>query len=148
MSVEPSPNAIRSKLWRDRKKQAIPADVRALLERRIAERIEMGRQSKALLALSQIEATAARKLIHIQNVKQPAIRARLLGELADWIIDRRETLKEAAAVKMFRVERVKSRRVPAWVPADLVHAYLDPTVTEFEAAKICRAMKREAGGGE
>lgn len=145
MLHEPSANAIRAKLWRDRHKQAMPADVKALLERRVAERLEMGRQSKALLALSQIEATAARKLIHIQNVRQPAIRARLLGELADWIIERRETLKVAGAVKMFRISCARNRRVPAWVPADMAPIYLDPTVTEFEAASICRAMKKDAG---
>lgn len=149
MSALPSPNAIRSKLYREeRKRSPVPPDVKALLERGLRERLELQRQAKAVTALAQIEMTAANKIIYIQNVKHPAIRARLLGELADWIIERRETLTTAAGIKIFRIERRRMRRVPAWVPPALAPVYLDPTVSEFEAARIVRAMKREGGGGE
>lgn len=147
MTEHPSIAAIRSKLYREQRKRApVPPDVKALLERGLHEQQELQRQAKAIRELAQIETTAARKIVHIQNVKHPAIRARMLGELADWIIERRETLKSAEGIRMFRVQRYRGRQVPAWVPADLVPIYLDPTLNECEAASIVRAMKRGAKG--
>jgi hypothetical protein len=150
MTAHPSPDAIRAKLYREQRKAApVPPDVQALLERGRRERDDLHRQAKAVRALGQIEATVASQLAQIQRAKHPSVRARRLGELADWIIGRRETLIEAAGVKMLPVRRsVTTRRLPHWVPADLADVYLDPTISEFEAAALVRQMKREAGGGE
>jgi hypothetical protein len=145
---EPSPDAIRAKLYREQRKIApVPPDVEELLKRGRRERHDYLRQANAVRALSQIEATAARKLFHIHRVKHPPVRARLLGELADWIIERRETLAEVAKGRTIHIRRSKLRRVPAWVPADLADIYRDPTISEFEAAALVRRMKHEAGGG-
>jgi hypothetical protein len=138
----PSPDAIRAKLGREQRKQATPPDVRALLERGRRDRLDLLRQAKAIRSLAQVEAMAARKLLHIQNVKQPTIRARLLGELADWIIDQSETLTQDFGIEKIRA-RAKMRVVPHWVPEALAPDYLNPEITEFEAAARVRRMKRE-----
>lgn len=148
MIAHPSPDAIRAKLGREQRKLATPPDVQALLDRGRLDRIGFLRQANAVSVLSRIEAAAARKLRHIQSVKNPTIRARLLGELADWLVDHLNTMDDDFGFEKVRIARVKVRRVPTWVPADLVSVYLDRSLTEFEAAARVRRMKREASGEE
>lgn len=142
MTAHPSPEAIRARLYREQRAAApVPPDVQALLDRGRQERALLVKKRKALWALGHIEAAAAAKLVKVQRTKSPAVRARLLGDLADWIIERRETLESIVGHKPIKK---RPRRVPAWVPDDLAAVYLDPMVSEFEAARRVRAMKREA----
>ena len=152
MSIHiPSPDAIRAKLWRERRKDGVAPDLKAILKRGREERAELEKHSRALCNLGRIEAAAAARLIKIQRSKNPWIRARMLGELADWIIARREALTEIVESRPLRVRTVRShttkRQVPPWVPDDLRAVYLDPTINEFEASTLVRQMKRENGAG-
>jgi hypothetical protein len=147
VTAQPSPDAIRARLYRERRAAApIPPDVQILLDRGRLDRLDLLRYANAVHALSRVEASAALKLLHIQRVKQPAIRARLLGELADWLVDRLATMDKDFGSENVRSARVKMRRVPSWVPENLIGEYLKPEFTEFEAASRVRQMKREASG--
>lgn len=147
MTAIPSPDAIRSKAYREsRAAHPVPPDVQALLERGRQERAAISKQRHALWELGRTEAMAAARIVKIQNTKTPELRARLLGQLADWIIEKRETLSAITIGIHARhpIPRHKVRRVPSWVPVDLVAVYRDPTITEYEAAALVRKMKREA----
>jgi hypothetical protein len=146
VTAEPSSAAVKAALYRERLKQATPPDVAAMLERGRRERLELQRRANAVRSLARIEATVARKIIHIQSVKQPSIRARLLGDLADWIIEHREALADDFGLEAVLAAHKRRRVVPAWVPEALVFDYLNPELTEFEAAAHVRKMKREAAG--
>ena len=152
MSIHiPSPDAIRAKLWRERRKDGVPPDLKAILQRGREERAELEKHNRALCNLGRLEAAAAARLIKIQRTNNPWVRARMLGELADWIIERRTVLTEIVESRPLRIGKVRShttkRQVPPWVPDDLRAVYLDPTVNEFEAAALVRQMKHESEAG-
>lgn len=147
MTAQPSRAALKARRDRERRQAATPPDVRALIERGREERAELAAQAKAASAISRIEAVAAARLAAIGKARKPETRARLLGELADYIAARRDLIDRATEWRTVAPRRSR-RLVPRWVPADLAAVYLDPSMSEVDAAARVRALKHQSETGD
>jgi hypothetical protein len=97
-------------------------------------------------ATARIHARVERKLAAIGSSSSPALRARKLGELADWLSDpeTREILDRMASTKPLAHQR-KIRQIPSWVPDYMADGYCAKMKRdgEFAAAAWARGLKHE-----
>ena len=138
MTAEISPAAIKGACDRVRRRSATPLDVRAL--------IEQGRQDRAdLSGVDRIGRHIAEQMLAYSRARRPWARAKILGDLADWIAAERDLLERAATIRSGARMR---RRVPAWVPAEFgaIYAAEARTAGEHSAAELVRSLKREELG--
>ncbi len=146
MTVQPSPAAIRARAARERRKAATPPDVHALIERGRQERAELERQARDVAALGRLLSEIDARWARIKSAASVVTRARMLGDLADFLADedRQELLNRTRSIGP--VVRVPRMPCPPWVPADMQDAYRRRShlVGEIAAASEFRKIKREA----
>jgi hypothetical protein len=141
-------NAERARQYRERQKANTPPNVLELIERGKAAKAELADRRRAELRLLQVQNSVASRLRTISLTISPASRARMLGELADWLADEQNRrLLDSFAPSNPMPRSSKSTMIPRWVPANLVEAWKKEWRLhgELAAAAKVRAMKREAG---
>ena len=124
-----------------KEREAREALRRAQTPTEIVALLQQGRDDRAAIAAAErIQRRAGDLMLAASMKANPWDRARALGELADWIVTVRADLERAATVRPFRTRR----RIPSWVPPEMVPIYAEEARKSGEAAAaaLCRKLKQ------
>ena len=145
MSADPMSNSERARRYRERQRAKTPPDVLALLEHGREAKLALAERARAEMRLVQVRSSVARRLHTIDLTISPSARARMLGELADWLQDEQHRqLFDSLATAKRMPKATAGVMIPRWVPADMVDAWKAEWKMrgELAAASKIRAMKR------
>ncbi len=141
-----SAGAIRAAVAAEKRRVRTPPEVAELLAEGRRAHAEMVQEARDAAALVRVQAHIQHRMSQIARTVSPAVRARLLGNLADWMVrpDNQEILRRAAALPPRAFVR-REIEVPAWAQdyAGLYQAQAR-AAGELSAAAMVRRLKREA----
>ncbi len=145
MTAEPSAAAIKAARDRARRAASTPVDVQAMLVQGRQMKAQIAARARDETALLKVETAALVRLKTIKRTVSPQVRARMLGELADWLVKQQSALLDRLICAEPLPKLDRSTRVPPWVPDEMVGVWRREWKAhgEIAAAHVIRKLKRE-----